>query len=167
MLTLNAVNFISENDQFILVSFFFKKEVFFVSHTTAKKNCHGICCIIRYFWLQRRMLCQSITEFPESRMFAGMNNETPGLLQYTYACDIDILATELSNYICQTQQNLIYRFAIESRFYNFSHQSDLKEVQIKILPYFVLCTFRLIDNITKQIIFRSFMLNYRFLNLWD
>ena len=37
MLTLNGVNFISENDQFTLVSFFFKKEVFFVSHTTAKK----------------------------------------------------------------------------------------------------------------------------------
>ena len=148
--------------------FFFPWKVSSLCLTQRQKNCHGICCIIRYFWLQRRMLCQSITEFPESRMFAGMNNETPGLLQYTYACDIDILATELSNYICQTQQNLIYRFTIESRFYNFSPQSDLKEVQIKILPYFVLCTLRLIDrDITKQIIFRSSMLNYRFLNLWD
>ena len=32
-------------------------------------------------------------------MFAGMNNETPGLLQYTYACEIDTSATELSNYV--------------------------------------------------------------------
>ena len=72
-----------------------------------KKNCHEICCIIRYFRLQRRMLCQSFTEFTESRMFAGMNNETPGLLQYTYIREMDISATELSNDICQTQQNLI------------------------------------------------------------
>ena len=40
-------------------------------------------------------------------MFAGMNNETPGLLQYTYIREVDISATELSNDICQTQQNLI------------------------------------------------------------
>ena len=47
----------------------------------------------------------SITEFTESRMFAAMNNETPGLLQYTYTREMDISVTELSNYICQTQQN--------------------------------------------------------------
>ena len=38
-------------------------------------------------------------------MFAAMNNETPGLLQYTYTREMDISGTELSNYICQTQQN--------------------------------------------------------------
>ena len=47
----------------------------------------------------------SITEFSESRMFAAMNNETTGLLQYTYTREMDISVTELSNYICQTQQN--------------------------------------------------------------
>jgi len=45
------------------------------------------------------MLCQAITEFTESRMFAGMDNETAGLLQYTYTRKIDISATELSNYV--------------------------------------------------------------------
>ena len=88
MLKLNGGNFISENISLFSI-LFSMKGFFFVSHTTAKKkenkkkknnNCHGNCCIIRYFRLQRRMPCQSITKFTGSRMFAGMNNEKPGLL---------------------------------------------------------------------------------------
>ena len=149
MLTLNGENFISENDQFILVSFF-QENFFSLSFTQRqRKKLSRSVLHLKIFSAAKADAVPSITEFTESRMFAGMNNETPGLLQYTYTREMDI-----SNYI-------------QGRFHNLSPWSDLKEVQIKILPYFVLCTFRLIDNITKQIIFRSFMLNYRFLNLWD
>ena len=42
MLTLNGENFLSENDQFILVSFFQEKFFSFVSHTTANLFHHKI-----------------------------------------------------------------------------------------------------------------------------
>lgn len=66
-------------------------------HTAGKNG--RIYDIMRYLRLPRRMLCQAITEFTESRMFAGMDNETAGLLQYTYTRKIDLSATELSNYV--------------------------------------------------------------------
>ena len=53
---------------------------------------------MRYLRLLNRKPCQAISEFPdrESQIFAGMNNETPGLMQYTFTSEIDISATELS-----------------------------------------------------------------------
>ena len=106
MLTLNGVNFVSENTS--LLRCLFSKSVFFpfVFHTTPekKKKLPRNLWHHKIFSAERRMLLRSISEFTGSRMFAGMNNETPALLQYTR--ETDISAAELSKYTCQTLQTL-------------------------------------------------------------
>ena len=87
---------------------FFRRVVFFrLCFTQRQKRKNKLPRILwhhKIFSAERRMLLLSISEFTESRMFAGMNNETPALLQYTR--ETDISAAELSKYTCQTLQTL-------------------------------------------------------------
>lgn len=138
---------------------FFRRVVFFfVFHTTPekKKNCHGICGTIRYFRLKGGCCCYPFLNSLSRECLPER------IMKHPPCCNIHVkLIYQLQSYrIINVKLSKLYFKGLPYKVdFNIFHLRAIW--RSPILPYYIMfsvCTLHLIDNISEQIIFRSFML---------
>lgn len=159
MLTLNGVNFVSENISLLRRCLFSKSGFFLcVSHNARKekKNCHGICGTIRYFRLKGGCCCYPFLNSLSRECLPEW------IMKHPPCCNIHVKLI----YQLQSCRNIHVKLC-KLYFKSLPYKADFNIFHLRaiwrslILPYYIMfsvCTLHLIDNISEQIIFRSFML---------